>query len=382
MFGFDIGKEWKATAVLVGTTIGAGMFGLPYVFSRLGFFPAVIYLVLLTGVMVLLNLLYGEVVLRTPGDHQITGYLRAYFGKDMLFLNILNSFSFFISAYGALLAYSTKTGEFLQMLLGVGTPTLYTVAFYVLGSVALYFGLRSVSVVEMGIVLLIFLSILLFAMGGVGKMDWEYLKGFHLPYIFLPYGVILFALNGSSVIPEVEEVLRDDRGKVKKAILMGTLIPASVYLLFSLLVVGSSGPFTSQDALSGMIPVLPVWMVKVGAVVGILAMSSSFLSFGFVLRESWFRDFKVSRGLSFLLSILPPFLLFVLGVRGFINILEFSGAVSVGLTSFLILTMHQKAKREGKNDSPYSIFLSKPVYILLKLVFLVGAFTPLIQSFL
>ena len=62
-------KEFlRATAVLVGTTIGAGMFGIPYVVSKIGFLPGLAYILVLGALTLFLNLIYGEVILRTPGD--------------------------------------------------------------------------------------------------------------------------------------------------------------------------------------------------------------------------------------------------------------------------------------------------------------------------
>ena len=374
----NLKKEWRAVATLVGATIGAGMFGIPYAMSRLGFVPGLIYMFILGGLMLLLNLLYGEVILRTPGDHQLGGYFKEYIGDKASFLRLLNLVAFFISAYGALLAYGAKMGEFAQIILGVGTPTTYSIIFFVIGMVALYFGLRSVSAGELIIVGLIVVSVLVLLIGGAPKIEWQYLGEVEWSYFLLPYGVILFALNGNSVIPEMEEVLRDERKKLKKAIIWGTVIPFLVYIVFSFLVVGDCGPFTSQDALSGMLPILPPWMVKLTAFVGILAMGSSFLTLGYVLKESWMRDHKYSKSVSFVLASVPALILFLLGVRGFVEIIEFSGAVSVGITSLLILLMHKKAKDMGRQESPYSIKLPNFMYRVLQVVFILGALTPFI----
>ena len=74
-------KVFRAISALVGTVIGAGIFGIPYVVAKIGFLPGIFYLLTLGTLVLFLNLLYGEVILRTPGDHQLTGYAEIYLGK-------------------------------------------------------------------------------------------------------------------------------------------------------------------------------------------------------------------------------------------------------------------------------------------------------------
>lgn len=376
----SVKKEWKAVGLLVGTTIGAGMFGLPFVFSKLGFFPTLFYLLALGAVMLLLNLTYGEVILRTPGDHQISGYVRLYLDDSTEFLGAINTFSFFVSAYGALLAYGIKIGEFLQMILGFGNPLLFSILFYLFACAAFYSGLRSISFLELLIAALVLASIIIFSIFSIGKLDSAYLGGFRPAYFMLPYGVILFALNGSSVIPEMDEVLRKNPEKLKRAIVVGTLVPVFVYLVFSYVIVGSCGLYTSEDALSCLLPLFPSWVVKLGAFVGILTMASSFLTLAYILRESWFRDFKFSKTAALLLVMLPPFLLYLFGARNFIRILDFAGALSVGLFGSLILFMHQKVQIKGKREPAYSLTLPPLIRIFFYFLFALGALTPFLTK--
>ena len=56
-----------ATATLIGTIVGVGIFGVPYVVAKSGFLLGLLFLFGLGGVALLLHLFYGEIVLRTPG---------------------------------------------------------------------------------------------------------------------------------------------------------------------------------------------------------------------------------------------------------------------------------------------------------------------------
>ena len=74
-------KFWSALAVLVGTAIGAGYLGMPYVVSRSGFTAGVLCLVFVALIMMATKLYLGEISLRTKGNHQLTGYAERYLGK-------------------------------------------------------------------------------------------------------------------------------------------------------------------------------------------------------------------------------------------------------------------------------------------------------------
>lgn len=369
-------KVFRAIATLVGTTIGAGIFAIPYVVSKIGFLPGFFYLLILGGVVLILNLLYGEVILRTPGDHQLTGYGEIYLGK---LGKILGTFSLFIGLYGALLAYLIKVGEFLALILPVADPLFFSLLFFILASTAVYFGLRAVSFLEGYFVVLLLILIFLIAVLGGGKIDLANLFSADLSFIFLPYGVILFALTGSSVIPEMEEILRSKHQSLKKAIIIGSLVPLFVYLLFAMVVVGICGGLTSDDAILGLVSLLPLWIVSLGAILGVLTMGTSYLSLGFVLREVYFRDFKFPKFLSFSFALLPPLILFLGGAKSFIQVLEVTGSLMGGLTGILIISLFVKAKRMGRRVPAYSLDLPVILIILLVLIFLFGMFSPFLS---
>ena len=74
MFKFKIPATWEAVAVLVGTIIGSGVFLLPYAAISSGILISNIWLVLLTILLVIVHLVFGEIVLRTRHIHSFAGY--------------------------------------------------------------------------------------------------------------------------------------------------------------------------------------------------------------------------------------------------------------------------------------------------------------------
>ncbi len=364
---------FRATATLVGTTIGAGIFGIPFVVSRIGFWAGIFYLLVLGFLVLLLNLIYGEIILRTPGDHQLTGYSKIYLGK---WGKNLATISLFINLYGALLAYLIKIGEFSTLIAGRGNPLMFSLFFFILATIAIFFGLKTVSFFEGLIIFFLLGLIVLIAFLGFQRIEPANFSGINLSFLFLPYGVILFALTGSSIIPEMEEILRKEPQNLKKSIIIGSLIPLFVYLLFTVLIVGICGPFTSDDAISNLPFFLPAWVVNLGALLGILSMGSSYLSLGYVLREIWFRDFRLPKSLAFVLACFPSLIFFMFGAKSFISVLGISGAVAGGLSGILIVSIFERSRRKGERLPAYSLRIPRVLLFILFLIFFIGMVSP------
>lgn len=361
--------------LLVGTTIGAGIYGIPYAVNQTGILVGVAYLFSLGGIVLMLNLLYGEVILRTPGDHQLTGYGQIYLGRIGRWLATA---SLFIAIYGAHLAYLIKIGEFAALISNQPYPVLFSLIFWLIASLIILFGLKSVTLVDIVLQVLMFLSLGLISLISLPYLKLENfpLANLHFSNLLLPYGIILFALSGTAAIPETEEVLRSDRSKLIKAIFIGSLVPVFVYLLFTLVIIGVSGPQTSNDAISGLKNILPDWVVNFGAFLGIITMSTAFISLGYVLAEVWHRDYKMTKTISFTLSSLPLLILFFFTSRNFIAVLEFSGALTGGLAGILIILLYLRSQKMGQQEPAYSLNFPPAVLWTIFAIFLLGMFFP------
>src|SRR3989338_2553881 len=95
-------KFLHSVAILIGTMVGVGVFGIPFAFAKAGFWIGLIFLILIGTVTYFLDVIYGEIVLRTSQAHQLVGYANLYLGvqwKRVMFFSII------LTTYAALLAY-------------------------------------------------------------------------------------------------------------------------------------------------------------------------------------------------------------------------------------------------------------------------------------
>jgi amino acid permease len=122
---------WMATATLIGTIVGAGVLAIPYVVAQSGFLIGFIDIVIVSLAFLFLHLFMGEIVLRTKKQFQLTGYMDKYLGR---WGKRLMAFSMIFGIYGALIAYIIGEGETLRSIIGVGSPLLYSVLFFIVMS--------------------------------------------------------------------------------------------------------------------------------------------------------------------------------------------------------------------------------------------------------
>lgn len=352
----------RATALVVGTAIGAGIFGLPYVFSQSGIPVGIGHLVVIFLTVLMTMLAFGEVASHTPGRHQITGYTKLYLGRTW---EIVALVSLVLGVYGALIAYILGVGTFAHALsspyLG-GIPLAYSLIFWMFVSSILFFGLRRVAKAESVLVVLLLLVVVAIVLLATPHINVEHLLFVPeistrpiswVPFI-LPFGVVLFAFGASTAVPETVEYLREAKELrwTRRSIILGMTVPAVVYLLFVLAVVGVTGAETSESAIVGLGKVLGTPILIVGSILGTLTMTTSFLALGVALLDLFRYDFKLSHMLSWVLVIIPPVVIVLAQVGSFIDFIGLAGSLVGGIDGIIILLMYLKIRQKtSKNVS-------------------------------
>ena len=363
---------FSSVSIIVGTAVGAGIFGIPYVAAKAGFFICLFFIIGIALITIMVNLGYGEVILRTKEKHQAPGYAKKYLGK---WGKIIVSISFIVGMYGGLIAYTIGVGRFLSVIFGdwLGlTPFVYSIIFFILASIAVLIGLGVIVVVEKAMVVFLGIVILVFLVAGFPEIQIENLTSFNFAEIFLPFGVVMFALVGSSSLYDARKVLKGHEDKFKKVIVLGVIVPAVLYTIFTLVVVGVAGPATSQDAIEGLQGYLGNSIVIIGAILGTIAMATSFLTLGLFLKEMYIFDYKINKYLAWVFVVGVPFIIFVLNFVTFIEVLGITGAIIGGIGNIVIIMIFYKAKKKGNRKPEYTINIPKPVAYFLYIFFVLG----------
>lgn len=367
---------FTAASILIGTVVGAGFLGIPYVISKSGFLIGVFYLIFLGLIIMFLNLALGEISLRTKGDHQLTGYASIYLGK------IGRRFMLFSQLFGiyfALLAYIIGISASVNFIFNYGNlnfvPLIGIVVWLIfsflvslkINSIIKWIGVGALT----ALVLILAIAFIHFP-----NVDYSNLQTIDLKNIFIPFGVILFSYLGFSATPEIERYLHGKEKLMKKTLIIGTLVPIVVYLLFAGIVVGVYGK---------NIPELSTFAFgKLVIILGIVTMSTAYLSLSNALRDLYNFDYHISRRKSwFIVSIVPIFLFAFSNLLkfSFTNVIAIGGTISGGITALLILLMVKKAKKKGNRKPEYSLKFNKFILFFIGLIFALGIIYGILSIF-
>lgn len=363
---------YRGIAIMVGTIVGVGIFGVPYVVAKSGVLIGLGMFIVLGIILTLSHLIFGEIILRTGVKHHLAGLAKTYLGKSWEYFAVLITT---LGFYGALVAYILLGGQFLEILLAPffgDALFIYQIIFFAFMAFFVLVGLRLVAFSEllMSVLLILVMAVIVFA--GIPKIDLRNFLQVDFGKTFLPYGVILFALTGAAAIPEVIEIMSRAKKKIKGAILWGSIIPIVLTVIFALVVVGVSGLATTQDAIEGLGSQLGEWVMFLGAAFGLFAVATSFLILALYLKEQFWFDLKLSEHFSWALACLVPFFIFLFGSRDFIKVIGFTGAVFAGLEGVLIIWIYKVARERGKRKPEFELKLPLAILILMVLIFLGG----------
>jgi len=339
-------------ATLSGTIIGVGLFSLPYITSIVGIEVIFLYFLILGGLVILIHQFFGELSLKTPDFKRLPGFAKIYLGRPG---EITAYVSTVVGLLGALLAYLIVGGEFLSALLSPffsGSSFHYTFLYFAIGSVIIYFGIKAISRVEFWGLVLFFLILFLIFIKAFPYINLSNVFNFsfklNFSNFFLPYGAILFSLWGASLVPEVEEMLKDKRQLVRKIIPLSILVPIFIYLFFIFLVLGITGSQTTESALLGLQNFLGNGIVSLGLFFGVLTTFTSFIALGLTLKKVLWYDLKLDKKHAWVITCFVPMILFLLGIQQFLPLISFLGAVMIGIDGILILLMYKKIKPARK----------------------------------
>ena len=368
-------KLIKAVSVFVGTVIGAGIFGIPYIVNKSGMVPGFFYFLILGGVVLLIHLFFGEAFLRTKESCRLPGLAQKYLGSWGKILVMISVVSGLI---GALLAYLILSGDFLKILFSPFSDLSaiqLAAIFWVVMSYLIFRGIELIASIEL-LTNLIFFSanaaILFFILP---KLDLSNVKILEMSGIFLPFGVILFSLVGWSAIPEIADFFKTspEKRKIKRTIILSTALVVPFYLVFVLAVLGAVGGNISQDTLSSLAPFLGPKIIFLAVLAALVTLADSILVLGLHLKNTFVYDLKLSKRLATAIACGVPFLLFLMGFRDFIGTIGFVGTVVGVIEGVAIILIFKRAKRLGNREPEYSFKAPSLLLYLLIAALILGA---------
>ncbi|HSW71008.1 MAG TPA: aromatic amino acid transport family protein, partial [Gammaproteobacteria bacterium] len=227
--------------LIVGTSIGAGMLGLPIVAAELGFSGSLLLLFGCWLIMTVSAFLILEVNLWLPQNNNLISMAKATLGP---FGQIISWLTYLLLLYSLLCAYIAGGSDLFYSLFAMKgielsqqtAAILFTIIF---GSIV-FLGIRSVDQVNRWLILLKFsayfiLVALLFPFISLDKLSSGNLA--HLSSA-AAITVTITSFGFAIIIPSLRVYFSGNIPKLKTALLIGSLIPLFIYIIWDLVIMG------------------------------------------------------------------------------------------------------------------------------------------------
>jgi hypothetical protein len=333
--------------VLAATTLGAGIFTLPWIFHAAGWRLAGGLLIALAALVVFAEYCYWRTLDAVGGKERLIGLARDRLGKAWsmaAFIGVMGGMFF------ALVIYLALAERFLGILLPLH-GTIDLLIFWALAVIPATFGIRRFAAVENTAVackclLIIFIFFSASHPGAILQAA--------APTVANPlfaFGALIFALSGWNAIEPMYELWRSGEGKKKNirplAVLIGGMAAIAVlYILFPAAILGSlsGGSFLATDTLSGLVG-WPAWKIGLLALLGLFAVWTSYLPASLEIENALHKDLHWHRRAAFLVVALAPLLAVLAGFRNVIEVMAFSGAIFVGMQYLVIFALAERVLR-------------------------------------
>jgi amino acid permease len=375
-------------SLLAGTIIGAGIFALPFVFEKAGIVTCLFYLGLFGASFVLIHLMYADLILKTEGGenlHRFPGYAKIYLGSWGFWSAILTTI---IGMLFVLTVYLILSVSFINLIYPVRdfipngvkpiglniSDASKLLIFWFLGSAAIFLGIRRIALSEFlitGGIMVIILIIFGYGLSHFGKII--SVPAFNLQNIFLPYGAVLFALAGRVAIPAIINYFQkidQPLVMVKKPIILGSLMPALVYLLFVFGILGLSET-VSEDAVSGLVGHISPGILTLIGILGFISLWSSYIVIGLDIKNALKFDLKFPKILAGLTVIVLPPLFYFWGFQSFLALVSMVGGIFIALEGIFVALMWLRASKLRPEKIIFKKLNPLIVYILM-LIFIGG----------
>lgn len=357
-----------AVLTMVGTIIGAGIFGLPAAFAAVGFWPGTLLFLVLAVASGITHLLFAGLLLNERQRMRMTGLVQRRLDP---FFHVVAQITYPLQLVASIFAYVILGGEFFAVLAkaaGLNAPVgFWQLVFWVGGGVTILFGLKAVARINT-IATSAKMAALLLAVA----IAWPFIDGVFTHSgswmnWFLPFGVFLYALSGMSSVGEAVEITRRNKKEASIAIGIGSALSAFLSWLFGVSIYLAARGYPLHSV-SDIISVLPSAWALLIPLLGLLSVMTAYLNMAEDLKETLDLDFKLNAKQATMIALGAPLVMLLVFSRDFLGTIGFIGSVFVGINGLMVCAMAFKAFEKERRASTrlvglFTIVLLTGVYL-------------------
>jgi len=377
-----MGKLWKGTLLIAGTTIGGGVLGLPVLTSLGGFFPAVILYLVCWLFMMITGLLTIEAYFWNEGDPNLISMAKNTIGTwGKIYTWLIYIFLF----YCLTLAYTVGCGHIFNSMLGESVPSwVGPVIFVLIFAPFVFAGARVVGVLNIPLMAGLLFFYGAFVVIGLPYVNLENLKYYDWTHSIkaLPIAFAAFGFHGT--VPTLCRYLDRNVSHARFAVIAGTFIALLSYIVWEWLILGiipTFGPGGLAEAIEkGQTAVEPLkqhtdhpFIYPIGQGFAFFALVTSFLGVTLGLRDFLADGLgiqKTAQGRFWIcvMMYVPTLFLSITYPNIFLEALDHAGGIGGALLLGLLPIMMVWYGRYVRHySSPRAVFGGKALLILLAL---------------
>jgi tyrosine-specific transport protein len=236
-------KVLSGSLLIAGTTIGAGMLGIPLVTAQAGFFPAIGMTTVVWLFMVITGLLLLEVTFWMKERASFLSISEKFLGKS----GKVATFCLFVFLYFSLMiAYFAAGvplfGDFLRLISPLSWQgfSAYVLFATIFGSIV---AIGPKSIDRANLVLTIGMCVVWIALIVIGSryVTFNHLRTKSILTVWWAAPILFGAFGYHNIIPSLSTYFHHDKKALRTSILVGTSIPFLVYTFWQWLIIGAVG---------------------------------------------------------------------------------------------------------------------------------------------
>jgi len=379
--------------LIVGTSIGGGMLALPMVTAELGFFNSTMMLVATWAVMTTSALLMMEVNLWFPSRNNIITMAKETLGQ---WGALVAWISYLLLLYALMTAYVSGGVALFDEISGwfsMHLPLwLSAVLFILIFGYIVIKGIKPVDYVNRLLMLTKLGSLFLLIFMTFPYLKLDSLTNGRLYWMTSTITVMLTSFGFANIIPSLRSYFNDDVKKLRLAVLIGSLIPLTCYILWNFVILGTlpregEGSLTFLMAGGGSATDLSIALshflknpsiTVLAHLFTVICILTAFLSCSLGLVDFLSDGLKAEKsryksGLAYGLTFLPPLgiVLFKPGV--FIQSFSYAGICAIVLVVLLpaLMAWSGRYRKHYSTDAHYQVMGGKWLLSLIMLIALI-----------
>jgi amino acid permease len=344
---------FRATFLMVGAGVGAGIMAVPFLAQRVGLLGLLVVLVLAYVGAGLIHLMLVEVALRTGQPLQLIELMRLWVltgrrGRWLLwlvFLLLVVAFAAALAAYVA--AMSTILGD----ATGLPEPLCHPIVYAVSAGVV-FFGLRAVGVFETIGTWALIGCVAALLLGGLGAGLDEPLAVSGTPLDALAlFGMVMYGYYAFFSVPQVVKGLAPDGRAAARAVMAGLAINGLLMVGIAVVALGLSSAVT-EVAIVGIAHALGPWAGGIGSIFLVAALLTTYWSVSLALADVIAERVSLDYRAAWLVATLPSLLLLYVGGLGFLEWIRLAAGLTAIVIALVTIPMYVNARRKGSVRDP------------------------------